>query len=101
MLHISLFDLRMPKGLPGSFISLQSKLWLYLNHPGRDFTRFFQLPQANQARDQNSMIGSVQAVLFGGHPSPLHGLLEIALCVVCEVQKHVEAEKVLIERRKT
>src|SRR5258705_12228275 len=101
MLHVSFFDLRVPKGLPGPFIGFQSKRRLYLNQPGRDVTRFFQSPEANQPRDQNPMIGSVQGVLFEGHPSPLHGLLKFALCVVCEVQKHVEAEKILIERRKT
>ena len=74
MLHVSLFDLCMTKGLSGSFISFQSKLRLYLNQPGGYFTRFFQLPEANQARDQNSMIGRVQGVLFEGHPSPFHGL---------------------------
>ena len=72
MLHVSLFDLLMTKGLPGPFVNFQSKLWLYLNQLGRDLARFFQLSEANQARDQNSMIGRVQGVLFERHPSPFH-----------------------------
>src|SRR5258708_403827 len=98
MLHVSLSDLRIAKRLPGSFVSLQPELRLDSNHPGRDVARFFQSPQTNEARNQDSMIGRVQTVLVVGHPAPLHRLLKFTFCVECEVEKHIEAEETLIER---
>ncbi len=98
MPHVSLSDLRIPKRLPGSFVSLQPELRLDSSHFGRDVARFFQSPETNEACNQDSMIGRVQAVFVVGHPAPLHRLLEITFCVQCEVEKHIEAEKTLIER---